>query len=159
MARGDEAPDLVIEGARVFGAFTKEWLEGDVAIADGRFAGIGSYDGGERIDGSGHWLSAGFIDAHMHVESSKLTVGELARVLVARGTTTIVCDPHELANALGPEGVHWFIDSCDGLPIDVLAVGARRACPPRRSSRRARRSRSPTRRASSRASACSAWPR
>jgi adenine deaminase len=121
VARGDEAPDLVIEGARVFGAFTKEWLEGDVAIADGRFAGIGSYAGGERIDGSGHWLTAGFIDAHMHVESSKLTVGELARVLVARGTTTIVCDPHELANALGPEGVHWFIDSCEGLPIDVLA--------------------------------------
>ena len=128
VARGDEAPDLVIEGARVFGAFTKEWLEGDVAIADGRFAGIGSYDGGERIDGSGHWLSAGFIDAHMHVESSKLTVGELARVLVGRGTTTIVCDPHELANALGPEGVHWFIDSCDGLPIDVLAAAP--ACVP-----------------------------
>jgi adenine deaminase len=121
VARGEAAPDLVIEGARVFGAFTKEWLEGDVAIADGRFAGIGSYTGGERIDGSGHWLTAGFIDAHMHVESSKLTVGELARVLVARGTTTIVCDPHELANALGPEGVHWFIDSCEGLPIDVLA--------------------------------------
>ena len=128
VARGDEAPDLVIEGARVFGAFTKEWLEGDVAIADGRFAGIGSYEGGERIDGSGHWLTAGFIDAHMHVESSKLTVGELARVLVARGTTTIVCDPHELANALGPEGVHWFIDSCEGLPLDVLASAP--ACVP-----------------------------
>ena len=63
----------------------------------GRFAGIGSFDGGTRIDGSGRWLSAGFIDAHMHVESSKLMVGELARLLVARGTTTIVCDPHELA--------------------------------------------------------------
>ncbi|MDX6618554.1 MAG: adenine deaminase, partial [Gaiellales bacterium] len=121
VARGEEEPDVVIEGARVFGAFTREWLEGDVGIADGRFAGIGSYEGGERIDGSGHWLSAGFIDAHMHVESSKLTVAELARVLAARGTTTIVCDPHELANALGPEGVHWFIDSCANLPLDVLS--------------------------------------
>jgi adenine deaminase len=128
VARGEQEPDVVIEGARVFGAFTREWLEGDVAIADGRFAGIGSYAGGERIDGSGHWLTAGFIDAHMHVESSKLTVGELARVLVARGTTTIVCDPHELANALGPDGVHWFVDACEGLPLDVFALAP--ACVP-----------------------------
>ena len=112
----------MIEGAQVFSAFTREWLDGDVAIADGRFAGVGSYDGGERIDGRGHWLCAGFIDAHMHVESSKLAVGELARVLVARGTTTIVCDPHELANALGAAGVHWLIDTCEGLPIDVLPM-------------------------------------
>ena len=120
VARGDEPPDTVIEGAQVFCAFTREWLEGDVAIADGRFAGIGSYEGGERIDGSGRWLSAGFIDAHMHVESCKLSVAELARVLLGRGTTAIVCDPHELANALGPEGVHWFIDACEGLPLEVL---------------------------------------
>ena len=118
----------MIEGARVFGAFTREWLEGDVAIAEGRFAGIGRYSGGERIDGSGRFLTAGFIDAHMHVESSKLTVGELARVLVARGTTTIVCDPHELANALGPAGVHWFVDACEGLPLDVFALAP--ACVP-----------------------------
>ena len=128
VARGEAEPDVVIEGARVFGAFTREWLEGDVAIADGRFAGVGSYEGGRRIDGREHWLCAGFIDAHMHVESSKLTVGELARVLVARGTTTIVCDPHELANALGPEGVEWFLGSCDGLPLDVLALAP--ACVP-----------------------------
>jgi adenine deaminase len=128
VARGESEPDVVIEGARVFGAFTREWLEGDVAIADGRFAGVGSYEGGERIDGGGRWLSAGFIDAHMHVESSKLMIGELARLLVARGTTTIVCDPHELANALGPAGVRWFLDACDGLPLDVLALAP--ACVP-----------------------------
>ena len=128
VARGDAEPDVVIEGARVFGAFTKEWFDGDVAIADGRFAGIGRYAGGTRIDGGGRWLAPGFIDAHMHVESSKLTVGELARVLVARGTTAIVCDPHELANALGPAGVHWFLDACEGLPIDVLALAP--ACVP-----------------------------
>jgi adenine deaminase len=128
VARGEQEPDVVIEGAQVFGAFTREWLEGDVAIADGRFAGVGSYSGGERIDGRGRWLSAGFIDAHMHVESSKLTVGELARVLVARGTTTIVCDPHEIANALGAAGVHWFLDACEGLPLEVLALAP--ACVP-----------------------------
>jgi adenine deaminase len=128
VARGDEAPDTVIEGARVFCAFTREWLEGDVAIADGRFAGVGAYEGGERIDGRDRFLTAGFIDAHMHVESCKLSVAELARVLVARGTTGIVCDPHELANALGADGVHWFIDACEGLPIDV-AVFAPSAVP------------------------------
>jgi adenine deaminase len=120
VARGEEPPDTVIEGARVFCAFTREWLEGDVAIVDGRFAGVGEYAGGERIDGSGRWLSAGFIDAHMHVESCKLGPAELARVLLARGTTAIVCDPHELANVLGPEGVHWFVDVCSALPLDVL---------------------------------------
>jgi adenine deaminase len=120
VARREAEPDVVVEGARVFCAFTREWLDGDVAIADGRFAGVGVFEGGERIDGTGRWLSAGFLDAHMHVESCKLAVGELARVLVARGTTTIVCDPHELANALGADGVHWFIDACDGLPLDVL---------------------------------------
>ena len=78
-SRGEAEPDVVIEGAQVFGAFTREWLEGDVAIADGRFAGIGSYEGGSASTGGGRWLCAGFIDAHMHVESSKLTVGELAR--------------------------------------------------------------------------------
>jgi adenine deaminase len=120
VARGETEPDVVIAGARVFCPFTREWLEGDVAIADGRIAGVGAYEGGERIDGTDRWLCAGFIDAHMHVESCKLAVGELARVLVGRGTTTIVCDPHELANALGADGVHWFIDACDGLPLDVL---------------------------------------
>ena len=158
VARGEEEPDVVIEGARVFGAFTREWLEGDVAIADGRFAGVGSYEGGERIDGRGRWLSAGFIDAHMHVESSKLTVGELARLLVARGTTTIVCDPHELANALGPEGVHWFLDACEGLPMDVLALAP--ACVPASpfESPRGVLARRPGA-GSSRTSACSASPR
>jgi adenine deaminase len=122
VARGEQEPDIVIEGARVFSAFTREWLDGDVAIADGRFAGIGSHEGGERIDGRGRWLCAGFIDAHMHVESSKLAVAELARVLIARGTTAVVCDPHELANALGAKGVHWFIDASEDLPIDVLVM-------------------------------------
>ena len=69
VARADAAPDTVIEGARVFSAFTREWLDGDVAIADGRIAGVGAYAGGERIDGRGKYLVPGFIDAHVHLES------------------------------------------------------------------------------------------
>jgi adenine deaminase len=122
VARGDEAPDVVIDGARVFGAFTREWLEGDVAIAEGRFAGVGHYPGGKRIDGRERFLVPGFIDAHVHLESSQLMVDELARVLVARGTTAVVCDPHEIANVLGVEGVEWLLDACAELPLDVFAM-------------------------------------
>jgi adenine deaminase len=122
VARGDAEPDLVIEGARVFCAFTREWLDGDVAIADGLFAGIGAYGGGTRIDARGRYLVPGFIDAHMHIESSKLTVAEFARLVLAHGTTAIVCDPHEVANVLGTDGVHWLLDACEGVPLDVFVM-------------------------------------
>ncbi|HWK25641.1 MAG TPA: adenine deaminase [Solirubrobacter sp.] len=122
VARGDAEPDTVIEGARVFSAFTREWLDGDVAIADGRIAGIGSYAGGARVDGRGRFLVPGFIDAHVHLESSKLTPAQFARAVVPRGTTTVVCDPHEIANVAGAEGVRWLLDATDDLPLDVFVM-------------------------------------
>ncbi len=122
VARGDSPPDLVIEGAGVFSAFTREWLDGDVAIADGRIAGVGAYSGGERIDGRGKWLVPGLIDAHVHLESSKLTPREFARAVVPRGTTTVVTDPHEIANVAGVEGVRWLLDATAGLPLDVFVM-------------------------------------
>ena len=122
VARGDAEPDTVIEGAQVFAAHTREWLAGDVAIADGMVAGIGSFDGGSRIDASGRWLVPGFIDAHMHVESSKLTPAQFARAVLPHGTTAIVCDPHEVANVLGSDGVHWMLDASEGLPLSVFVM-------------------------------------
>jgi adenine deaminase len=122
VARGDAVPDTVIEGARVFSAFTREWLDGDVAVSGGRIAGIGAYAGGERIDGRGKYLVPGFIDAHVHLESSKLTPREFARAVVPRGTTTVVTDPHEIANVAGVEGVRWLLDAADGLPLDVFVM-------------------------------------
>jgi adenine deaminase len=122
VARGDAEPDLVIEGANVFCAFTGEWLDGDVAVADGLFAGVGTYDGGVRVAAHGRYLVPGFIDAHMHIESSKLTVAEFARLVIAHGTTAIVCDPHEIANVLGTDGVHWLLDACEGVPLDVFVM-------------------------------------
>src|SRR5262249_35644447 len=74
VARGERAPDVVIEGARVFSAFTREWLEADVGVAGGRISGFAPAAGGRRIDGRGRPLVPGFIDAHVHVESSKLAV-------------------------------------------------------------------------------------
>ena len=122
VARGDAEPDAVVEGGRVFCSFTREWLEGDVALVGGRIAGVGSYEGGERLDARGRHVVPGLVDAHVHVESSKLAPDEFASVLVRHGTTTAVVDPHELANVLGVEGVLWLLDACAGLPVDVRAM-------------------------------------
>lgn len=124
VARGDAAPDLVVTGAKVFSAFTKEWLELDVAVADGRIAGLGEFEGGKRVDGSGQYLVPGFIDAHVHTESSKLMVDEFARAVLPHGTTAVVTDPHEIANVLGTDGIHWLLDVCEGLPLDVYVMAS-----------------------------------
>jgi adenine deaminase len=120
VARGDEPADLVIRGGRVFSAFTREWLDGDLAIADGAVAGLGEYEGRETLDASGRYVVPGFVDAHMHLESSKLLVDEFARLVLPLGTTAVVADPHEIANVLGTDGVHWLADLCTGLPLDVF---------------------------------------
>jgi len=122
VARGDEPADLVVVGARVFSAFTREWLEGDVAVADGRFAGVGRYEGRETLDARGSMLVPGFVDAHVHIESSMLTVERFAEVLLARGTTTVVADPHELANVVGSRGVHWLLDAAAKVPLNVFVM-------------------------------------
>ena len=100
--------------------FTREWLETDVAIVDGAIAGLGDYDGDETIDASGRFVVPGFIDAHMHLESVKLTVDEFARLVLPLGTTAVVADPHEIANVLGTDGVHWLLDASSGLALDVF---------------------------------------
>jgi adenine deaminase len=119
VARGDEPADLVLRGGRVLSVFTREWLEADVAIADGYVAGLGDYDGVEIVDAAGRYVVPGFIDAHMHLESTKLLPDEFARLVLPLGTTAVVADPHEIANVLGSDGVHWLLDFCDGLPLDV----------------------------------------
>jgi adenine deaminase len=125
VARGDAEPDLVIESTRAYDGFTREWLEGDVAVAEGRIAGVGSFpEGGERVDGRERFVVPGLIDAHMHIESSKLSPAEFARVVVPRGVTSVVADPHELANVLGPDGVHWLLDATEGLPLRVWVMAS-----------------------------------
>ena len=119
VARGDEPADVVLRGGRVLSVFTREWLEGDVAVVDGAIAGIGSYDADRVLDVSGKYVVPGFIDAHVHIESSKLMVDEFARLVLPFGTTAIVADPHEIANVLGTDGVHWLLDLCDEVPLDV----------------------------------------
>src|ERR671923_159670 len=124
VARGDEPADLVIRGSKVFSAFTREWLDGDLAVADGFVAGLGDYEGHEVLELSGRYLVPGFIDAHLHLESSKLLVDEFARLVLPLGTTAVVADPHEIANVLGTDGVHWLADLCHGLPLDVFFMAS-----------------------------------
>jgi adenine deaminase len=124
VARGDEPADLVVRGGRVLSVFTREWLETDVAIADGVVVGLGDYEGADTLDASNRWLVPGFIDAHMHLESSKLLVDEFARLVLPLGTTAVVADPHEIANVLGTDGVHWLLDACDGVPLDVFVMAS-----------------------------------
>ncbi|CAN5646417.1 adenine deaminase [soil metagenome] len=125
VARGDEPPDLVVAGAKVFSSFTKEWLDVDVAAAEGRVAGLGRFDDCDRrVDGRGQYLVPGFIDAHVHIESSKLMVDEFARTVLRHGTTAVVTDPHEIANVLGTDGIHWLLDVCEGLPLEVFVMAS-----------------------------------
>ena len=124
VARGDEPADLVVRGGRVLSVFTREWLETDLAIADGYVAGLGDYEGVEQIDAAGRFVVPGFIDAHMHLESPKLLPDEFARLVLPLGTTAVVADPHELANVLGTDGVHWLLDFCAELPLDVYFMAS-----------------------------------
>ena len=120
VARGDEPADLVIRGGRVLSVFTREWLDVDVAVCDAVIAGLGSYEGTEVVDADGAYVVPGFIDAHMHLETSKLLPSEFARLVLPLGTTAVVADPHEIANVLGTDGVHWLVDVCQDLPLDVF---------------------------------------
>ena len=120
VARGDEPADLVVRGGRVFSSFTREWLETDVAVVDGIVAGLGDYEGRETLDAAGRYVVPGFIDAHMHLESVKLMVDEFARLVLPLGTTAVVADPHEIANVLGVDGVHWLHDASAELQLDVF---------------------------------------
>ncbi|HXT50937.1 MAG TPA: adenine deaminase [Thermoanaerobaculia bacterium] len=122
VARGDEPADLVLAGGRVLDVFTGDVVEADVAICGERIAGVGRYRGREVVELGGAWLLPGLIDAHVHVESSMVPPAEMARAVVPRGTTTIVADPHEIANVLGVEGVRWMLADADGAPFEMVVM-------------------------------------
>jgi adenine deaminase len=138
VARGDKPADVVVRGGRVLSVFTREWLETDVAIVDGWIAGLGTYEGRETVDAAGKYVVPGFIDAHMHLESSKLLPDEFARLVLPLGTTAVVADPHEIANVLGTDGVHWLLDASAEVPLDVYFMAS--SCVPASSFESPRRS-------------------
>jgi len=124
VARGDELADVVIEGGKIFSAFTREWLETEVAICDGYVAGLGEYAGKQVIHAGGKYVVPGLIDAHMHLETVKLLVNEFARLVLPMGTTSVVADPHEVANVLGTDGIHWLADVADEVPLDIFFMAS-----------------------------------
>src|SRR6266705_3978074 len=138
VARGDEPADLVVSGGRVLSVFTREWLECDVAVCDGWIAGLGSYRGRETIDARRRHVVPGLVDAHVHLESSRLLPHEFARLVLPLGTTTVVADPHEIANVLGTDGVHWLLDASAEIPLDVYFMAS--SCVPASSFESPRRS-------------------
>ena len=119
VAAGREKADLVLKNAKYLNVFSNEFLSGDIAVANGLIAGVGKYDGKTEIDVSGKLVLPGFIDAHIHLESSMVTPAEFAKAVVAHGTTTVITDPHEITNVMGIDGVEYMIQASQNLPIDV----------------------------------------
>lgn len=119
-ARGEVPADLVLAGGRVLNLFNGSLEELDLAICDGVVVGLGSYQGAERVDLGGRVALPGFIEGHLHVESTLLTPSRLAEVVAPRGTAALFCDPHEIANVLGAAGVRAMLDDSEGLPADFF---------------------------------------
>jgi len=122
VARGDEPADVVLAGGRVLSVFTGELLDADVAVAGEHVAGLGRYEGRRTVDVSGLTLLPGFVDGHMHIESTKLPPDEFARAALPWGTTTAVLDPHEIANVFGLDGVRALLEASRGIPLDFFVM-------------------------------------
>ncbi len=122
-ARGDSAADLVLTNGRVVNVFTGEIETADIAICGDKVAGVGSgYQGRETIDLKGSCVAPGLIDAHVHIESSLCLPAQFASVVLPRGVTTVVADPHEIANVAGAEGVRFMAEASHGLPLSVILM-------------------------------------
>jgi adenine deaminase len=124
VARGDEPADIVLSNGHIVNVFTGQVQSANVAIKDGRIAGVApEYTKAcECYDLGGQYVLPGFIDGHIHIESSLLSVHEFARLALIHGTTTVVADPHEIANVLGPDGVKYMLKASDGVVLDVLLM-------------------------------------
>ncbi|REE55366.1 adenine deaminase [Paenibacillus taihuensis] len=122
VAAKQEPADLVIRNGRIVNVFTGELMDGDVAIVGGIIAGIGSYEGKEIVDAQGKYIVPGFIDGHVHIESSLLTPQQFANVSLLHGVTTVVTDPHEIANVAGTSGIQYMLDAAHDLPIDCYVM-------------------------------------
>lgn len=121
-ALGEYKAPLVMKNATILNVFTKELEKGDLAIANGYFVGIGDYEGETEIDASGKIIVPGFIDGHMHLESSVVNPVQYCRAVLPHGTTAVVADPHEIANVCGTAGIDYILELTKDLPIDVFVM-------------------------------------
>lgn len=120
-ARGSDPADLVIKNITMLMIPTGEWITGDLAVADGKIiaAGTESYDGKQVLDGTGLFAVPGFVDAHLHIESCHVLPAAFEAAVLPRGTTTAVCDPHELANVCGTDAIQFFLDCSEHMQMDL----------------------------------------
>ena len=120
VALGQEPADVLLENARIVNVFSGQVENASVALFRKRIAGVGDYTEGKSvIDLEGAFLAPGFVDAHVHMESSLVSPREFANAVLPRGTTTVIADPHEIANVLGTDGLDYLIHSTDGIPLNV----------------------------------------
>ena len=121
-ALGQERAELVLKNGSYVNVFTGEVEKGDIAIADGKIVGIGTYSGEKEIDIGGRIAAPGLIDAHVHIESSQLSPEEFARLILPHGTTEIIADPHEIANVCGMAGVRYSAEAAKNTPLEVKVM-------------------------------------
>ena len=121
VARGLEKADLVIKNAKYLNVFSSSWETGDIAVSGGLIAGIGDdYNGQTEIDAAGKHVIPGLIDAHIHLESAVVEPAEFARIALRHGTTTVVTDPHEIANVMGADGIRYMLEATEDIGVDVM---------------------------------------
>lgn len=118
-AAGREPADLVLKHATYVNVFSNELCHGDLAVAEGLIVGMGEYHGAVEIDMTGKIVLPGFLDAHIHLESSLVSPKEFVKAVLPHGTTTVVTDPHEIANVMGTDGIEYILQATEGLPVDV----------------------------------------
>ncbi|MED0686520.1 adenine deaminase [Anoxybacillus ayderensis] len=114
--------DVVVKNGKIVNVFTHEIVQADIAIAEGKIVGIGTYDGHTVIDAKGKYVCPGLIDGHVHIESSMVTPSEFARVVVPHGVTTVITDPHEIANVAGTKGIEFMLNDSNDIPLDVYVM-------------------------------------
>jgi adenine deaminase len=122
VARGEEPADLLLRNAQLVNVLSGEVHPANVAIYEGQVAGFGEYKAHQVVDLEGRFICPGLIDAHVHLESSMVQPAEFARAVVPQGTTAVVCDPHEIANVLGLDGVRYILEASEGLPLHVYVM-------------------------------------
>jgi adenine deaminase len=122
VARGDEPADLLLKNARIVNVFTGDIEETHIAIVHSRIAGLGDYQAHEVVDLGGRYVCPGFIDAHVHIESAMVPPNEYARAVVPCGTTTVIADPHEVANVLGLEGIRYMLEMAKYNPLSIYVM-------------------------------------
>ena len=119
VAAGREKADLVLKNATYVNVFSNELCHGDIAVAEGLIVGMGEYSGHTEVDVAGKIVLPGFIDAHIHLESSLVSPKEFAKAVLPHGTTTVITDPHEIANVMGTDGIEYMLQATEDLPVDV----------------------------------------